>query len=700
MRYIFEQKENSEGSAPMVQPETEENSENKIKTPFLVSLKQRYCQWPSFCQWKKIFKLLKRWEKITLLVSFLLFLTSGIFLLNRLYIGATHEVAASGGKYIEGSLGQPRLINPLYSSTNDADRDIAELVFSGLVKYDSDGKIIPDLAESYEIKDNGKTYEFRLKDNVFWHDGEKFTADDVSFTIKAIQNSDYKSPLRANWLGVDIEEVSPQLIKLKIKTPYTSFLENCAVKIMPKHVWEKMPAENFPLAIYNLQPIGTGPYKFKSLEKDKMGNITSFVLSANARYFNGKPYISEIIFEYFNDETAALNSLKSGKIDGLSFFVAKGLDKIKKKPLNVYDIAMPRYFAIFLNGTKNKIFQDKNIRDAINYGIDKQELISKILLGHGTAVQSPIMPSIFGFAEPEKTYGFDIQTASKLLDKTGYIDANNDGLREKVIKKASSFSFRSDLQLNSKGSEVTELQKCLAIQVPDVFSADRATGTFGKETETAVNAFQMKYASDILTPAGFKEGTGMVGKSTRTKLNEVCPKPQDEVATLEFSLTTINQPEMVDVANFIKDSLAKNLGIKVNIQLYDKPEIEKDVIKPRNYEALLFGEVLNLTPDLYSFWHSSQKKDPGLNLALYENKNADKLLEEIRQTTDQTAAAQKYVDLQKIITNDDPAIFLYAPDFLYPVSKDVKGINIKTIIDPSKRFSNINNWYMETKRSF
>lgn len=688
MRYIFTQNENTNGSSP------------KGKTSFFNSIKKNYFVWPSFCQWKKLFKLLKDWEKIALFVSVIIFLSSLICIGNYLFIKNTKEVAAKGGTYTEGALGQPRLVNPLYSSTNDADRDISELVFSGLVKYDSDGNIVPDLAESYEIKDNGKTYEFVLKDDVFWHDGKEFTADDVAFTIQTIQNPDYKSPLRANWLSVEIEQTSVKVIRFRLKSAYTSFLENCTVKIIPKHIWEQMPAENFSLTLYNLQPIGTGPFKFKSLEKDKLGYIKSFTLEQNARYFGQKPYISEIIFKYYKEDEDALNALKNENVDGLGFFSAKGLEKIKNQSINVYEILMPRYFAIFFNQQKNKILQDKNIREAISYGINKQEIIEKILLEHGEDAQSPILPNVFGFDPPAKIYNYDINAAVILLEKSGYTDIDGDGIREKITKKAPLSQFTSDLKLNSTGTEVSRLQECLAIEVPDAFSSDRVTGTFGKETENAVNKFQEKYAKDILEPAGFTEGTGMVGKSTRAKLNEVCPKPQDEMAKLEFSLSTVNQAELIDVSNYIKDGLAKNLGIKVDIQIYDKSELEKNIIKPREYQALLFGEVLNLTPDLFSFWHSSQKKDPGLNLASYDNKNADKILEEIRQTTDENYLKQKFSDLQNIIINDVPAVFLYEPDFLYPVSKNIKGINIKTIIDPSRRFSNIEEWYIKTGRTF
>lgn len=686
MRYFFQSNENIESELP------------QKKTLPEKSFKEKYFCCLGFSRLKKLPKIMKKWEKITLAISLFLFLSSGIFLLNSLYRQNTNLAAAYGGKYVEGSLGQPRYINPLYASTNDADRDLVELIFSGLVKYNADGEIIPDLAEKYEIKDNGKTYEFTLKEGIVWHDGKNFSTNDVAFTIKTIQNSDYKSPLRANWLGVDVEVVSAQIIRLKIKTPYNSFLENCTVKILPEHIWGAMPAENFPLALYNLQPVGTGPFKFKSLKKDNIGNVKMFSLEENARYFDKKPYLSEITFEYFTNQKNALNALKKGEIQGIDFFIAQELSKVKNKPLDIYEISMPRYFALFFNPQKATIFQDANVRKAINYAINRPDIIEKILLGHGKEVQSPILPDIFGFNQPTETYNYDVQQSIILLEKSKYTVINNDGFREKLLKKATTTQFKSTLKNGSTGSEVKLLQQCLAIEVPDVFGADRDTGTFGKETEAAVIKFQEKYTKDILEPSGLKEGTGEVSKNTRAKLNEVCPKAQDEMQSLEFSISTINQPEMIAVANYIKDALAKDLGIKVNIQLYDNPQLEKDIIKPRNYEALLFGEVLNLTPDLFSFWHSSQKKDPGLNLANYENKKVDKLLEEIRQTTDESARKEKYENLQNMIIADAPVVFLYAPEYLYPVYDEVKGINIKTIIDPSKRFSDITNWYTETKR--
>ena len=156
-------------------------------------------------------------------------------------------------------------------------------------------------------------------------------------------------------------------------------------------------------------------------------------------------------------------------------------------------------------------------------------------------------------------------------------------------------------------------------------------------------------------------------------------------------------PELEKVMRVIKDQWEK-IGVRVVINSYTLGELQQEHIRPRDYEALLFGQVVGIDPDPFSFWHSSQKKDPGLNLALYDNKTADKLLEEARQTLDSQARAEKYVLLQETISDDIPAIFLYSPTYLYPVSKNIKGISEGKIADPSWRFSDVTEWYIDTKR--
>jgi ABC-type transport system substrate-binding protein len=654
--------------------------------------------------WKHFFKILTKREKRGFLILLILFSASFMIFGVNFYIRNTEIRPALGGTFIEGIVGQPRFINPIYASSNDIDRDLVELLFSGLMKYGQEGQIVNDLSESVEIEENGKIYRIRLKDNVFWTNNDssskarKLTADDVVFTIKTIQNPDYKSPLRVNWLGVEVEKISDYDVLFKLKNPYSAFLENLTVKIIPQYIWQNVSPEQFPLSVYNLNPVGSGPYKFVGLTQDNSGYIKSLSLKINPKTDREKPYLKDIRFRFFEKESDLINAAKKGEIGGFSLSAVESENLFNNSSFREYDFPMPRYFAVFFNPSKSKILSDKKVRQALNYGVDKEEVVKNILNSRALIVDSPILPNIYGFEAPETIYQFDLDAAKVLLDEAGYKE-NENGIREKIVNKDPAFQFKSNLQTGSSGTEVEELQKCLA-KFPDIYPSGEISGYFGPKTKEAVIKFQEKYSEDILKPSGLTAGNGNVKQGTREKLNELCVKYPQERTPLKITLITVNQPTLVAVADLLK-SQWRTLGVDVEIKaLDDVSALERDVIKPRNYEAILFGEALGQIPDPFPFWDSIQKNDPGLNLAVYENKNADKLLEEARQTLDDGERQKKLEKFQDILIGDVPAVFLYSPSYIYSVSGEIKGLEETIITDPSKRFSEIENWYIKTKRSW
>ena len=658
-------------------------------------------KFPSFSQWKQIFKVLTRKEKITLLASFLIAISSLIILVTSLYLNNTDVVPALGGNYTEGVVGQPRLINPIYGETNDIDRSLIDLVFSGLMTYDNQGKIVKDLAKDFKVSDDGKIYDFQLKE-ALWHDGKPLTADDILFTIETIQNSDYKSPLRANWLYIETEKVSDRSVRFILKTPYNSFLENLTVKIIPSHIWENISPENFTLSPYNLQPIGSGPYKFSNIRQTSTGFVKSIELQSNRRYYNKPSNILNLSFQFFENQESLIKAINEGRING---FALSSLDDelTSEKKINqswsaqekfsIYSFLMPRYFAVFFNNQKSSIFSEVNMRKSMIYSVDKDELIKTIneeTKNNVAIVNSPALPDFFGYQQPNNVYGFDLNKANDLLDKTGFLK-NDSGQREKKLTKQQAFQFKSYLKVGSSGTEVTQLQSCLA-RLDDNFKTilqNETSGKYGKDTENAVTEFQKKYLPDL-------NPTGETGVSTRKKLNELCLTPSPNSQPLKFTLTTVNQPELLRIANLLKNYW-QSVGISIDINAVSITDL-KPVIKNRSYDALLYGEALGAEPDLYPFWHSSQKIDPGLNLSLYENKNIDKLLKEARETLDPSVKAQKYESLQDIIINDAPALFLYNPNYVYWASQKIEGIDTEKIIDPARRFVNVTQWFIKTKR--
>ncbi len=648
----------------------------------------------SINEWIRFFKILTKKERIVFCVFFALFTISLVFLISNFYFENTKISPTRGGTHTEAVVGQPRFINPIYSRLNDIDRDLVELLFSGLMKH-KNGKIVPDLAKYYNVSPDGKIYEFHLRENIFWHNKEKLTADDVIFTIETIQNPDFKSPERINWLGIRVEKISEYGIRFILDNPYAGFLERATLNILPSHIWKDVSARAFPFSLYNLQPIGSGPFKFKNLKqrRDKAGYIESLTLIINPNYFNKKPFIDKISFLFFETEQDIIKAAHQGRITGFSIQRLKNLGL--QNQFSIHQFIMPRYFAVFFNQEKSEILADIRVRQALNYGTNKQNLIDEILTGQAKIVNSPILPNIFGFENPLKIYQFNPKKAKQLLEAAGFIKKEN-GVRIKIIEESPVFQFTQDLRRGARGREVKELQRCLA-RFPEIYPEGRITSYFGSKTKAAVIRFQERYKEEILTPHDLTQGTGVVKGSTRVKLNQLCHPTIKETLPLRLSLTTINQPFLIEVASQLKNQW-QELGVELEIKTYDINFLKQEIIRPRNYEMLLFGKILGIVPDPFPFWHSTQARDPGLNLSLYKNRRVDELLEKARQTLDAKQRRVALEEFQNILIKDAPAIFLFNPSYLYFVSQEVKGVLTKIITDPSKRFNNIENWYIETKR--
>ncbi len=655
-------------------------------------LKKNLQKLPSISQWQFFFKVLSRKEKVFFLACFVSFLSSSIFLSVNFYLKKTEVVPADGGIYTEGLVGQPRFINPVLASS-DIDRDLTELLFASLMKVKSNGEIVPELIKNYSVKEEGKLYEITLRDDIFWHDGQEITSDDVFFTIKTIQDPEFRSPIIANWQGVKVEKISEKKLTFRLKEPYFPFLERLTIKILPKHIFENISAENFPLAIYNLQPIGSGPFKFKEITHSRTGKIEALTLIKNGNYFKEQPYLGEIKFLFFETEADLVRAAEKKEIQGLILPDSEAINSLEGKGFVLFEIPVFRYFAVFFNLEESNILAKKNVREALNLATNRLEILEKVIANRGEIVQSPILPKFYGFALFSDNSEFDLEKAKEKLKTAGFVEKEGKLFE---ITKETTFFFEKDLKKGSRGQEVKDLQKCLGF-FSDIYPEKEITGYFGELTEKAVKLFQEKYQDEILKPWGFEQGTGMVSKTTRKKLNEVCNQLSEKSSPLKLSLTTVNQPFLKKTAEILKEQWEK-LGIEIEIKVLEFNELKREVIKPRQYEMVLFGEALGTIPDPFAFWHSSRKKDPGLNLAMYENKKADELLKKARTARDFTSFRENLEAFQNVLTEDKPAIFLYSPNILYLIDETIKGTNFGVISDPSKRFVDIENWYTETKR--
>ncbi len=345
---------------------------------------------------------------------------------NKLFLVA---IPSYGGSFSEGMVGLPRSINPVLAFT-DVDKDLSTLIYSGLMRYEK-GELVKDLADSYTVSDDGLIYDFKIGNDVRFHDGTQLTTDDIEFTIQKIQDGDIKSPKRVDWASVSIKKVSATEIQFFLKQPYAPFLANTTVGIIPKNLWKNLSAEQFIFSQKNLEAIGSGPYKIGSIEKDKAGSPISYTLNSFNKYNHGKPNISTIKIYFYANEEDILNGYRAGIIEnfaGISPTQATTL--ASTSDITIIHNPLPRIFGIFLNQNNSPVLANKEIRQALNMAVDKDKIVKEVLKNYGVSINSPL--PIDTFATGTIPFKVNKQGAKDLLTKAGWT-INSFGILEKKI---------------------------------------------------------------------------------------------------------------------------------------------------------------------------------------------------------------------------------------------------------------------------
>jgi len=567
----------------------------------------------------EILKTIKSFTKKELSLFFLILSVSLISLIVILVKINKHflvEVPSSGGTITEGIIGTPVLINPILA-ISDADKDLTSIVYSGLMRRNEYGEYIPDLASSYEISEDGKTYTFYLKENLKFHDGEKLDADDIIFTIEKIKDPLIKSPRKSNWDGVEVSKVDDMTISFKLSEPYISFMDNTTIGILPEHLWKNVGTQEFSLSNLNMRAIGTGPYKIVSVSKNKDGVPEMYKLKYFKNFSLKIPHIKYFIIKTYSNEKDLIKALESGDIDQAGGISPKNIDASQYK---INTATLSRNFSLFLNENKNKNFSDPNVILAIDKAINKQKIIDDVLNGYGTPINNPV-PEYLTKNEIPYENNYDPEESIKLLNKSGW-HLNENGVMEKG------------------GTEIVEKTK-------------------------------------------------KVGKKTVTEKVKVDNGP---VVELSFSITTGDTPELRATVASIQESLLK-IGIKVDInKIYETGQLSQ-TIRNREYEALFFGQIISHESDLYSYWHSSQRGDPGLNIAMANSKNYDLLLENIQKILSLETRIPEYKKFAEEFEKNPKAVVIYSPTYIYISSKNINNKLINTLNNPSDRFNLIYEWY-------
>lgn len=577
-------------------------------------------------------------EKLATCIALVVFIISGIFV----YTTAIHkygtEIPVAGGKIREGIIGYTRFVNPLLA-ISDADKDAVSLIYSGLLKASPEGKLIPDLAESWTISEDGLTYDFILKPNLTFHDGTPLTTDDIEFTVLKAIDPIIKSPKASSFAGVTVQKVDEKEIKFILKKPYAPFAENLTIGILPKHIWSEVTDDIFDISAYNrTNPIGSGPYMVKKVSDSSDALSDSYTLAAFDNYALGKPKIETVVLRFYKNQEDAVEAFDSNDIDslgGISSEIAAAMREENGDDVIELQTPLPRIFALFFNQNTAPVLLRKEVRKALDMSVDRNALIDTVLNHYGSPIYSPIPSPVA------------LTSAANMASSTA--------------------------------------------ATPSPSAASTTSSTASANSALSMSTADIAGAKKLLETNGWTMGEdGIYERKAETSGTNPSP-----ALKLAFSITTSNSPELKKTAETLKEQW-KAIGADVTVEVYEGPDLTQKIIRPRKYSALLFGQVVGRDLDLYPFWHSSQRNDPGLNIAMYANANADKAIEIARSTNDPAKKVLAQSDFVREVQSDVPAVFLFSPNYTYLEHREIQGQELQNINDASERFMNIHAWYLDT----
>ncbi|MBW1645862.1 MAG: peptide-binding protein, partial [Deltaproteobacteria bacterium] len=333
---------------------------------------------------------------------------------------------AYGDTIVVGSIGDASNLIPLLA-TDSSSHQIAGLVYNGLVRYDKDLHLEGELAESWEVSPDGLTITFHLRRGVKWHDGQPFTADDVMFTYQLIIDPKTPTAYAGDFQQVkEAKVLDPYTFQVTYEKPFAPALSSWGLGILPKHLLAGQEITKSPLARH---PVGTGPYKFSQW---KTGEKIELV--ANDDYFEGRPYIDRYRYRIIPDSATMFLELKAGNLDWMGLtpiqYDRQTSGRKFADRFNKYRYLSFAYTYLGYN-LKKPLFQDKRVRQALSYAINKEEIIDGVLLGHGRVATGPYKPDTWFYHQPAKRYPYDPEKARELLRQAGWIDRDGDGLLDK-----------------------------------------------------------------------------------------------------------------------------------------------------------------------------------------------------------------------------------------------------------------------------
>ena len=456
----------------------------------------------------------------------------------------------------------PSRLNPLLA-TDSASSSIADWIFASLLKYDKDAKIVGEMAEDFYFK-TPTTLIIKLKKGLQWHDGAPVTAEDVVFTYETINSPTVFTPYTSSFRTVaGVKALDKMTVEIRYKKPYFKALETWMMGIIPKHLLEN--EKDLMTAAFNQKPVGSNSYRMDGFDISRDIELYGF-----DAYLPHAPYIEKVLYHYVQDPSTEFLMLKSFQLDIGSLTplqLDRQIDESFKAHYQIIEEPAHAYTYLGFN-LKRAPFDNLKVRQALNYAIDREELVDILFFGHGSVCHGPFLEGALGF---------------------------NDAVR----------------------SPKTDVQK----------------------------------ARTLLKEAGF-----------------------DEKHPLKLTITTnANNPTRKYAAIIIQNQLQK-AGIEAKIRVMEWQSFLNRAVHARDFDLILLGWSLPLMPDPYNVWHSDSDKKGGFNFVGYKNDEVDRLIKASESIVDRKKLDQNFRRIFELIADDLPYIFLYIPNSITVVNKNISPV--------------------------
>ena len=382
---------------------------------------------------------LKRFSRLFAVRRFVIVWTLLVFMLGA---GAMWQVRGmdvyylttspvSGGVYREGIVGAFTNANPLFA-TSSVDASVSRLLFSGLFKVSPNGDVVNDLATDLQIDDQAKVYTVSLRNDVTWHDGEPFDADDVLFTYNAIKNPAVRSPLRSSWRGVEVTKVDQYTIQFELPNALSSFRLALVNGIVPEHILSEEDPEDLRSASFNtIEAIGTGPFTLRTLEVDGIDADTRqerIALARNDTFHDVVPGLDSVVIRAYRTEDAMLKDFEERIIQSMVGLTSVSETLLEMEDVTLINAPLASSVMVFMNNSVAAL-SDAKVRQALSYATDVEDIQSSLGF-RAVPSNSPFLRSQFAYDPDIVQVGFDVEKANQLLDEAGWV-RGEDGMRTK-----------------------------------------------------------------------------------------------------------------------------------------------------------------------------------------------------------------------------------------------------------------------------